>query len=71
MFVAILATSCNAQNSDTPKDKIVKSETSQDSNAKPKGSWKVNKEVDENCLSKIIHDPEQSGEKKVLIKPAI
>ncbi|MTE26681.1 hypothetical protein [Winogradskyella ouciana] len=48
LFVAILATSCNAQNSETPKDKIVKSETSQDSNAKPKGSWKVNKEVDEN-----------------------
>ncbi len=48
LFVAILATSCNAQNSDTSKDKISKSETPQDAITKPKGSWKVNKEVDEN-----------------------
>ena len=48
LFVAILATSCNAQNSDTSKNKITKSETPKDSLIKPKGSWKVNKEVDEN-----------------------
>lgn len=47
LFVAILATSCNAQNSDPSKDKIAKSDTLQDSVKKPKGSWTVNKEVDE------------------------
>ncbi|MBV7269873.1 hypothetical protein [Winogradskyella luteola] len=45
LFVAILATGCNAQSS---KDEISKAETQSDSLDQPKESWKVNKEVDEN-----------------------
>ncbi|WP_411767806.1 hypothetical protein [Winogradskyella sp. A3E31] len=45
LFVAILATSCNAQNS---KDKSSKIEIEKNSLNEPKGSWKVNKEVDKN-----------------------
>lgn len=45
LLVAILATSCNAQNSE---QEISKSEKRIDSLNSPRGSWKVNKEVDEN-----------------------
>ena len=47
-FVAILATSCNAQEPKTSKNDISKADVKQDSLRKPKESWKVNKEVDEN-----------------------
>ena len=47
-FVAILATSCNAQDSSSSKDSISKAEINTDSLVKPKGSWTVNKEIDEN-----------------------
>ncbi|WGD33658.1 hypothetical protein [Olleya sp. YS] len=46
-LVAILATSCNGQDTDNLKEDIIKTETSMDT-IKPKVSWKVNKEVDEN-----------------------
>ncbi|RAJ15193.1 hypothetical protein [Olleya aquimaris] len=46
-LVAILATSCNGQDNDTLKQDFAKTETPQDT-VKPKVSWKVNKEVDEN-----------------------
>jgi len=48
LFVAILATSCNAQDSNSPKKKIAKSDIQKDSISAPKGSWKVNKEIYEN-----------------------
>lgn len=48
LFAAILATSCNAQDSNTSKKNPEKHKTQQDSINKPKGNWKVNKEVDEN-----------------------
>lgn len=47
LFAAILATSCNAQDTVTPQNDKLKSNM-QDSINLPKGSWKVNKEVDEN-----------------------
>ena len=48
LFVAILATSCNAQDSENVPEKSSDLETQKDSLHKPKGNWKVNKEVDEN-----------------------
>lgn len=48
LFVAILATSCNAQDSKTSEKDRSKSEVKQDSIRKPKGNWHVTKEVDEN-----------------------
>ena len=45
MFVAILTSSCNAQDS---KNHNSSSEKSKDSINQPNGSWKVNKEYDEN-----------------------
>ena len=48
LFVAILTTSCNAQDSNNSKKKIAQSDIQKDSIAAPKGSWKVNKEVDKN-----------------------
>jgi hypothetical protein len=48
LFAAILATSCNAQDSNTSTKNPEKHKTQQDSINRPKGNWKVNKEVDEN-----------------------
>jgi hypothetical protein len=45
LFVAILTSSCNAQDF---KNQNSSSEKSKDSINQPKGSWKVNKEYDEN-----------------------
>lgn len=48
LFVAILATSCNAQDTENSSKNSSDLETKKDSLHKPKGNWKVNKEVDEN-----------------------
>ncbi|WP_179345562.1 hypothetical protein [Winogradskyella ursingii] len=48
LFVAILATSCNAQDSKITKDDIAKTKIKIDTITSPEGSWKVNKELDEN-----------------------
>ena len=48
LFVAILATSCNAQDTENSSKNSSDLEIQKDSLQKPKGNWKVNKEVDEN-----------------------
>ena len=48
LFVAILATSCNAQDTENSSKNSSVLEIQKDSLQKPKGNWKVNKEVDEN-----------------------
>jgi hypothetical protein len=48
LFVAILATSCNAQDTENSPKKSSDLEIQNDTLLKPKGNWKVNKEVDEN-----------------------
>ncbi|MEF3080074.1 hypothetical protein [Winogradskyella poriferorum] len=48
LFVAILATSCNAQDTENSSKNSSDLEIQKDSLLKPKGTWKVNKEVDEN-----------------------
>ncbi len=48
LFVAILATSCNAQDTENSSKNSSDLESQKDSLLKPKGIWKVNKEVDEN-----------------------
>ena len=48
LFVAILATSCNAQDTENSSKNSSDLESQKDSLLKPKGTWKVNKEVDEN-----------------------
>lgn len=48
LFVAILATSCNAQDTENSSINSSDLESQKDSLLKPKGTWKVNKEVDEN-----------------------
>ena len=48
LFVAILATNCNAQEKNDSNKRITKSEIQKDSISKPNENWKVNKEFDEN-----------------------
>ena len=48
LFVAILATSCNAQDTKNSSKNSSDLQTQKDSLHKPKGNWTVNKEVDEN-----------------------
>ncbi|MCB0400186.1 MAG: hypothetical protein KDD26_11315, partial [Winogradskyella sp.] len=48
LFVAILATSCNAQDTQKSSKDASDLEIQNDTLLKPKGNWKVNKEVDEN-----------------------
>lgn len=48
LFVAILATSCNAQDTENSSKNSSDLEIQKDSLQKPKGNWKVNKELDEN-----------------------
>lgn len=48
LFVAILATSCNAQNPKPKDDNLAKTRANNKYSTVPKGSWKVNKELDEN-----------------------
>ncbi|WP_138433196.1 hypothetical protein [Winogradskyella algicola] len=48
LFVAILATSCNAQDTENSSKNSSDIEIQKDSLQRPKGNWKVNKEVDEN-----------------------
>lgn len=47
LFVAILATSCNAQDSKHQEESIAKAKVEGETTL-PKGSWKVSKELDEN-----------------------
>ncbi|WP_157358327.1 hypothetical protein [Winogradskyella sp. J14-2] len=48
LFVAILATSCNAQDTENSSKNPSDLEIQRDSLQKPKANWEVNKEVDEN-----------------------
>jgi hypothetical protein len=47
-LVAVLATSCNGQDSKHLKSGSAKSDTTKDSIAEPNERWQVNKEIDEN-----------------------
>ncbi|WP_411893637.1 hypothetical protein [Winogradskyella sp. A2] len=74
LFVAILATSCNAQESNSSKKEIAESETQKDSITEPKGSWNVHKEVDENgniIRYDSIYSWSSSGNSKVIDNDSI